>query len=147
MLTTCKLFTRYVPDPKMDENFHIKSSKNGWLFHHLWNHPILDDLYLLLSSIVRCFLTSVPGWNLYDASSIHYWMFLIITFWMKVTQYIYHPSLDVSLYQFLDENCMINLASIFGCFFCHQFLDEFSFCHNHQCLISCKFNNEYNYML
>ena len=133
-------FERYVPDPKMDENFHIKSSKNGWLFHHLWNHPLLDDLYrqILLSSIVGCFLTSVSGWNLYDASSIHYWMYLIITFWMKVTQYNYHPSLDVSLYQFLDESCIINLSSIFG--YClSSVLDEFSFCHSHQCLILCKF--------
>ena len=34
---------RYAPDPKIDENFHIKSSIFGCLFSPISNHPNLDD--------------------------------------------------------------------------------------------------------
>ena len=72
--------TRYVPDPKMDENFHIKSSKNGWLLYHMWNYPILDDF-------------NHPNFNLLII--FHYWMFLIVSFWIKFIHNHDHPLLDV----------------------------------------------------
>ena len=49
---------RYVPDPKVDENFPYK---NGYLFQII---PFFEDFLSCISNI------------------IHYWMFLIITFWM-----------------------------------------------------------------
>ena len=36
-------------------------------------------------------------------------MILAITFWMKIIQYHYHPLLDDSCHQFLDENYMKKL--------------------------------------
>ena len=40
----------------------------------------------------------------------------IIQFWMIcIDKYYYHPLLDVSWHQFLDEICMTQVASIIGC--------------------------------
>ena len=50
---------RYVPDPKMDENFHIKSSIFGCLFSPISNHPNLDD-YCLSFSIVADVIYNHP---------------------------------------------------------------------------------------
>ena len=83
-------YCRYSQNPKMDENFHIKSSIFGCLFSPISNHPNLDDhclsfsiaadviynhpildvschqflgeiLTLPLSSNIGCFLSSVFG--------------------------------------------------------------------------------------
>ena len=43
-------------------------------------------------------------------------MFLVVNFWMKIIRCYYHPILDVSCRQFLDENYMLLLSSNIGCF-------------------------------
>ena len=106
----------------MDENFHTKPSMFGWLFPAVlkssifgwllynsfyretdvtYNHPILDDFVHPILEV---------------AFSFHYWMFLVINFWMKSLWYHCHPLLDVSCHQFLDENYIIPLSSTIGWF-------------------------------
>ena len=82
---------RYSQNPKMDENFHIKSSIFGCLFSPISNHPNLDDYCLSFSIVADVIII------------IQYWMFLVISFWMKILRCYYHPILDVSCRQFLDE--------------------------------------------
>ena len=55
----CTSYRRYVPDPKMDENFHMKSSTFGCLFSPISNHPNLDD-YCLSFSIVADVIYNHP---------------------------------------------------------------------------------------
>ena len=50
---------RYSQNPKMDENFHIKSSIFGCLFSPISNHPNLDD-YCLSFSIVADVIYNHP---------------------------------------------------------------------------------------
>jgi hypothetical protein len=91
-----------------------------WCHYHplldAFCHHFLDENYMMpLSSIVGCFLSSLSGWKLYDAIIIHCWMFLIINFWMKMIWCHYHPLLDASCHQYLDENHGIALSSIIRC--------------------------------
>ena len=50
---------RYIKNPRMDENFHIKSSIFGCLFSPISNHPNLDD-YCLSFSIVADIIYNHP---------------------------------------------------------------------------------------
>ena len=84
--------SRYSQHPKMDENFHIKSSMFGCLFSPISNHPNLDDYCLSFS--IEWLMSSII---------IQYWMFLVISFLMKIICCYYHPILDISCHQFLDE--------------------------------------------
>ena len=54
-----KRWNRYSQNPKMDENFHIKSSIFGCLFSPISNHPNLDD-YCLSFSIVADIIYNHP---------------------------------------------------------------------------------------
>ena len=50
-------------------------------------------------------------------------MFLVINVWKKIICCYYHPILDVSCRQFLDENYALNYHLILDVS-CHQCLDE-----------------------
>ena len=54
--------------------------------------------------------------KLYSSNFIKYLMFLVVRFWMTILRLYFHPILDVSCRQFLDEK--LHDA------YCHEFLDE-----------------------
>ena len=85
---------RYVPDPKMDENFHIKSSIFGCLFSPISNHPNLDD-YCLSFSIVADVIYNHP---ILDVSCRQ---FLDENYALN-----YHPILDKN-HPILDDNSSV----------------------------------------
>ena len=80
------------------------SSVSGWNLYSSYNNyrlldvsypHFMDGTYMKqLSSLTGWFLPSFSGWNLYSISIIHCWMFLVITFWTKLTWYKYHPLLN-----------------------------------------------------
>ena len=82
---------RYSRNPKMDANFHIKSSMFGCLFIGILKSSIFGWLlygflqrgWSMSSTNIGYFLLSLSGWNLYSTIIIHCWMFLI-TLWMKI---------------------------------------------------------------
>ena len=78
---------RYSQNPKMDENFHIKSSIFGCLFSPISNHPNLDD-YCLSFSIVANIIYNHP---ILDVSCCQ---FLDENYALN-----YHLILDVSCHQ------------------------------------------------
>ena len=104
---------RYSQNPNMDENFHIKSSMFGCLINDIlkssifgygfllyrvtdviYNHTILDNFYHPILVVVISFhfwmFLVIPFWMKLSATSVQYWMFLVITFWMKFIAICFH---------------------------------------------------------